>query len=47
MSKTHVGLVETPEDCPYDDAGFGAAVRHFGETTPGSENPYLNPCWPN
>ena len=47
MSKTHVGFVETLEDCSYDDGGFGAAVRHFGETTSGSENPYLNPCWPN
>jgi hypothetical protein len=39
--------VETPENCPSDDSGFGANVRHFGDTTPWSENPYLNPCWPN
>jgi hypothetical protein len=39
--------VETPENCPSDDGGFGADVRHFGDTTPWSENPYLNPCWPN
>ena len=39
--------VEAPENCPYDGSGFGANVRHFGDTTPWSENPYLNPCWPN
>jgi hypothetical protein len=46
-SNSYVGPVESPENCPWDDGGFGAPVRHFGETTPGSENPFLNPCWPN
>ena len=41
-------LVHTTENCPVsDDGGFGADVRHFGDTTPSSENPFLNPCWPN
>jgi len=39
--------VQTPENCPSDDGGFGADFRHFGDTTPRSENPFLNPCWPN
>ena len=41
-------VVRTPDNCPLsDDGGFGADVRHFGNTTPWSENPFLNPCWPN
>jgi len=46
-SGAHLGAVTTPEVCPSDDGGFGADVRHFGNTTPWSENPFLNPCWPN
>jgi hypothetical protein len=30
-----------------DDGGFGADVRHFGNTTPWSENPFFHPCSPN
>lgn len=44
---TSLGPVESPERCPSDDGGFGADVRHLGQTTPWSENPFLNPCWPN
>jgi hypothetical protein len=44
---TYVAPVEAPVNCPWDDGPFGAPVRHFGNVTPGSENPYLNPCWPN
>jgi hypothetical protein len=41
-------VVRTPDNCPAsDDGGFGADVRHFGNETPWSENPFLNPCWPN
>lgn len=46
-SGLHFSVVSTPENCPSDDYGFGANVRHNGETTPWSENPFLNPCWPN
>jgi hypothetical protein len=46
-SNSYLGPVESSENCPRDDGGFGAPVRHFGETMPGSENPFLNPCWPN
>jgi hypothetical protein len=35
--------VETTQNCPID-GGYG---RHFGNPTPESENPFLNPCWPN
>ena len=41
-------VVHTPAGCPVsDDGGFGADVRHLGTTTPWSDNPFLNPCWPN
>jgi hypothetical protein len=43
----YLAPVVTPENCPYDDGPFGAPVRHFGNVTPGSDNPFLNPCWPN
>lgn len=33
--------VETTQNCPSDVA------RHFGNPTPESGNPFLNPCWPN
>jgi hypothetical protein len=47
-SQAHLDGVTTPENCPaFDDRGSGAYVRHFGDTTPWSENPFLNPCWPN
>jgi hypothetical protein len=47
-SRVHLGAVTTPENCPaFDSGGSGAYVRHFGDTTPWSENPFLNPCWPN
>jgi hypothetical protein len=46
-SSVYLAPVVTPENCPYDDGPFGAPVRHFGNITPGSENPFLNPCWPN
>src|SRR5262249_37411035 len=42
-----LGTVETPTGCGTDDGGFGADVRHFGDPTPWSDNPFLNPCWPN
>ena len=46
--QVHLGVVTTPESCPaFDDRGPGAYVRYFGDTTPWSENPFLNPCWPN
>jgi hypothetical protein len=41
----HVGAVHTLQDCGNDDGGFGAPVRHFGNPTPFSENPF-NWCWP-
>ena len=41
---THLlASVQTPENCPSDDGGFGADFRHFGDTTPWSANPFLNP----
>jgi hypothetical protein len=44
----HMDAVRTPDNCPLsDEGGFGADVRHLGNTTPWSENPFLNPCWPN
>ena len=47
-SPVHLGAVTTPENCPaFDDGGSGDYVRNFGSTTPWSENPFLNPCWPN
>jgi hypothetical protein len=44
-SQPHVGVVQTVQDCGGDDGGFGARVRHFGNPTPFSENPF-NGCWP-
>jgi hypothetical protein len=35
-------VVHSLADCPASDFS-----RNFGATTPWSENPYLNPCWPN
>ena len=47
-SRVHLGAVTTPENCPaFGDGGSGDYVRNFGNTTPWSENPFLNPCWPN
>jgi hypothetical protein len=46
-SVSPVSPVTTPAGCGDDGGGFGANVRHFGETTPWSESPFLNPCWPN
>lgn len=41
-------VVRTLENCPAsDNGGFGGNVRHFGNATPWSENPFSNPCWPN
>jgi len=39
--------VVTPVRCGIDNGGFGAPVRHFGNETPWSEDPFRNPCWPN
>jgi hypothetical protein len=46
-SGVNLGAVTTPDVCPSDNAGFSADVWHFGNTTPWSENPFLNRCWPN
>ena len=43
-ARPSLGLVHTL-DCGGDDGGFGAPVRHFGNPTPFSENPF-NACWP-
>ena len=48
QSAVHLGAVTSLENCPaFGDGRPGAYVRHFGDTTPWSENPFLNPCWPN
>jgi hypothetical protein len=39
-----LGLSHAPQACGSDDGGFGAPVRHFGNATPFSENPF-DPCW--
>jgi len=44
-SEPRLGVVRTVQDCGSDDGGFGAPVRHFGNPTPFSENPF-NGCWP-
>jgi hypothetical protein len=41
-------VVHSPVDCrASDENGFAGYGRYFGNTTPWSENPFLNPCWPN
>jgi hypothetical protein len=48
QSAVHLGAVTTTENCPaFGDGGSGDYVRNLGSTTPWSENPFLNPCWPN
>ncbi len=37
--------VRAVRDCGSGDGGFGAPVRHLGNTTPFSENPFSG-CWP-
>jgi len=44
-SQPHLGAVHTSQDCGDDNGGFGAPVRHFGNPTPFSDNPF-NVCWP-
>jgi hypothetical protein len=39
------GIVHTSPSCGDDNGGFGALVRHHGEPTPWSENPF-NGCGP-
>jgi len=41
----HSGTVRTARDCGDDNGGFGAPVRHLGDPTPFSENPF-SACWP-
>jgi hypothetical protein len=42
-SGVHWGAVTTLENCPaFDGGGSGAYVRHFGDSTPWSENPFLS-----
>jgi hypothetical protein len=45
-SKPAEAPVETVVGCGEDNGGFGAPVRHFGEPTPFSDDPFRNPCWP-
>jgi hypothetical protein len=45
-SKPAEAPVETVVGCGDDNGGFGAPVRHFGEPTPFSDDPFRNPCWP-
>jgi hypothetical protein len=43
-----MAVVHSPVDCrTSDENGFAGYGRYFGNTTPWSENPFLNPCWPN
>jgi predicted small lipoprotein YifL len=44
-SQPHLAVVQTSQDCGDDNGGFGAPLRHFGNPTPFSENPF-NACWP-
>ena len=39
--------VQSPDCRASDENGFAGYGRYFGNTTPWSENPFLNPCWPN
>ena len=39
----HVSVPHIVEGCGDDDTGTS---RHFGTPTPFSDNPFLNPCWP-
>ena len=48
QTAAHLGAVTILENCPaFGDGGSGDYVRNFGNTTAWSENPFLNPCWPN
>jgi hypothetical protein len=48
QSAGHLGAVTTPENCPsFGEGSSGDYVRNFGATTAWSDNPFLNPCWPN
>jgi hypothetical protein len=43
-----MAVVHSPVGCgASDENGFAGYGRYFGNTTPWSENPFLNPCWPN
>jgi hypothetical protein len=39
------GIVHTSPICGEDGGGFGKSGRHFGDSTPFSDNPF-NGCWP-
>jgi hypothetical protein len=39
--------VKSQTNCPTDAEGAGTAGRHLGDSTPESEDPSRNPCWPN
>jgi hypothetical protein len=41
-----LAVVHSPVNCS-DENGFIGYGRYFGNTTAWSENPFLNPCWPN
>jgi hypothetical protein len=42
-----MAAVQSPDCRASDENGFAGYGRYFGSTTPWSENPFLNPCWPN
>jgi hypothetical protein len=42
-----MAVVQSPDCRASDENGFAGYGRYFGSTTPWSENPFLNPCWPN